>query len=252
MTKGGALLACVGVGLAIAACSSNPSPQASLERPAELELDPIETEIEIAFAHGLAALKVGDYETARRSLERVAYGCAGAPIGSRALMTLIAVELDPRNPTADLREARRLAARYIALPEKPAWTEPAIESLYLVALELGGSEISVAAEDSTGEATVDPAYGTAPVGIEAVPNDGDPLAGRGTLAHDPSSSCMNAQPDPLVGELAQPDLPHDPIADRLGASEADRVRLQRRVGTLEVELAELQQELARIRETLKP
>ena len=238
------------VGLAaLVACSSNPEPQQPLAAPAELTLEPVETEVEKAFARGLAALKLGNYPAATEEIGSVARSCATAPIGGRALLTLIAIELDPRNPDRDPEVARQSARRYLELSNKPAWTEPAIETLYLMALDMGGSEEEAgdAGEDgtTTGPAADSISQGGDPSATDVA--DVAPLSLHGSLV-----GCDPGNRELMVGALRMPTLPDEPVVERLASAEQGRIALQRRVARLEQELADLQQELARIRETLKP
>lgn len=129
------------LGLLLAvACGPRPSPTPE-PGPARthLQLETVASAGELALYRGLVAAKLGDYTAARDRLGTVAASCPVSPLGSQALLTLVALELDPRNPGRDPDRARSLAERYFADPRKPAWTEPAMESLYLLALELGAA-----------------------------------------------------------------------------------------------------------------
>lgn len=225
-------------------CSSNPEPQEPLTTPAELTLEPVETDVEKAFARGLAALKLANYPTAIDELSFVARRCGNSPIGGRALLTLIAIELDPRNPAGDPELARGFARRYLELSDKPAWTEPAIETLYLVALDMGASADGAPPPEEPDESEADDPVVTI---ADSLPDEPRPV-----LVPEPLAGCEPGNSELTVGSLRLPNLPNEPVVDRLAAAEQDRIGLQNRVTRLEQELALLRQEIARIRATLKP
>ncbi len=214
--------------------TSRPPRQTITPALAGLDLEPVETEIEKEFVRGLVSLKLGDYEQAREAISHVVESCHASTIGAQALLALAAIELDPRNPDRDPATARGLAERYLSLSAKPAWTEPAIETLYLLAVDLGGGTES---EPIEGKAVAEPAPGYAPteVGLGGVP-----------------TGCEPSSDVPMVGTLLAPALTGEPVVDRLAGLERDRVRLRQQVARLERQLAELERELKRIRETLKP
>ena len=67
-----------------------------------------------------------------------------------------------------------------------------------------------------------------------------------------AQGCRRSGTVPTVGEQVLPALPGEPTATRLDSLVVERQRLAVRVAALERQLADLQQELARIRATLKP
>ncbi len=93
---------------------------------------------------GLTALAEQDLLTAQEHLEWVVRAHPTEDVGTRALLALIAAELDPRNPTRSLWTAADLAAQLLHAPETPDWTRPIGHTLYLVALELGANEDRIA------------------------------------------------------------------------------------------------------------
>lgn len=263
---------------------------------------------EAALYRGLTAVKLGEYGEARERLSAVAAACPASPLGSQALLILVALELDPRNPERDPRRARDLAEGYFAAPRKPAWTEPAMESLYLLAVELGAVSDSTVAgpaglprgdsllavadsvaavADSLAAASgaadsVAPEVGfPAPDSLHAVPEDppaevadsgtaeepagagrspdstraGDAVASADTalsLKADGGLSCGSTRPGPFLGVLRPPELPGSPLMERVTTLLAERAALRENASRLERRLAELQQELERIRATLSP
>lgn len=264
---------------------------------------------EAALYRGLTAVKLGEYGEARERLSAVAAACPASSLGSQALLILVALELDPRNPERDPRTARNLAEGYFAAPRKPAWTEPAMESLYLLAVELGAVSDSAVAgpaglprgdsllavadsvaavADSLAAASgaadsVAPEVGLpAPDSLHAVPEDPPAeAADSGTAAEEPAGagrspdatragdavpspdtalslkadgglSCASTRPGPFLGVLRPPELPGSPLMERLTTLLAERAALRENASRLERRLAELQQELERIRATLSP
>lgn len=228
--RGAALL----VWTAAAACSAShpPAPVSSEQRdlytiPAETRVQDasVRSEVERTLERALIALKIGDYGRARADLEALSPLCPGTNVGFRVALTGIALELDPRNPTGDPAVARRLAERYLEAPSKPAWTEPALETLYLLALDLGGLR------------------------PDSVP---PPSPAAATTLASASAECRGAEAGAAVGPLLPPRLPYRPMAVRLQQAELERDSLIQMVGRLSEEMQELRRELARVRETVKP
>lgn len=165
-------------------------------------------------ASGLAALDSADHDAAVRHLEAVRRRCGARPAGRKAMLLLAAAHLDPRNPSTDPQSAADLAAAYLRTGGGEAWTGPLASVLYLEALEKGA----------------DPPD---PLGTDAHPRPGP--GGTAPALED----CRH----PEVGATASavttlPTLPGPPVAQRLEV-------LQRRV-------ADLQEELERIRKVLEP
>lgn len=248
---------------------------------ARMDLAPVETTVESAFVGGLSAARSGDYEEARLQLEWVAGVCPNTGVGSKALLTLLAVELDPRNPERSPEAAADAARRYLASAKKPAWTEPTLASLYLLSLDLRepmAEDDSVAAAapgdtaDPAGVPPPDPPEGEGGKAAGATgrsgvtPYDADPAAtdgetgaskARGAGADDLDIArgayrCEAPGIEVLVGALEVPPHPGDPLGERLHDAEGERGRLRQLVARLEQRIAQLEQELERIRATLKP
>ncbi len=312
MTRGVAaalLLAALGLP-AGCATSGGGAPEAGAEATAPLAFEEAETEVERAFLRGLVALKLGGYPVARRELTEVADACPTSPIGGHALLALAALELDPRNAERDPRIAREAAKRIFLLPEKPAWMEPAAETLYLLALELGGgmdapvnpsqdvgdepadetesredgdtegaealeaeslqegdldgATVSDAAADPEAVESLEPAARPARDGLaerrtahaalwQAAGERAQAGGGNVGSAGGPSSpdGCEAAR-ERTVGTLRAPILPGMPLVQRLQALEAERDSLRAGLDRSEGQVAELRQELERIREALRP
>jgi DNA repair exonuclease SbcCD ATPase subunit len=97
------------------------------------------------FAAGLAALRRGDYVTANEELGWVVQRYEGEPIGQKALLTLAAVEIDPRNPQRRLLLGAELANAYVKQPtSRSDWVLPIAQTLHLLSIEMGVAEERVA------------------------------------------------------------------------------------------------------------
>ena len=101
---------------------------------------PLESRGEKRFEEAISALARGDYRTAHEGLTWVAQHDAADTHGQQALLILAALELDPRNPARRIAAGTDVAASYLNLAEKPAWTNPVAQTLYLLGLELGAAE----------------------------------------------------------------------------------------------------------------
>lgn len=92
------------------------------------------------FDAGIKALQNGDYSTAEKNLSIVAEQAPDKEIGQRALLTLAALHMDPRNGARKPELGAELAARFLRLPERDDWVDPVAQTLYLLGLELGEAE----------------------------------------------------------------------------------------------------------------
>ena len=97
---------------------------------------PFGSSAEERFDDGLEALARGDYRVAYEHLSWVAEHHSHEKYGQQALLTLAAMELDPRNQGRRIDVGSDMAANYLRLPEKPLWTQPVAQTLYLRSLEL--------------------------------------------------------------------------------------------------------------------
>jgi hypothetical protein len=142
----------------------------------------------VQLEQGVAALHAGDYTAAREHLEPVYREHWQEPVGQRALLTLIAAELDGRNPDRRLWAAAEMAARLLNIEQLETWMVPTAESLYLLAVELGAQEERLAQANSARaetEAAVAAARGlpasereTVPAQIRAIASERDALRRR--------------------------------------------------------------------------
>ena len=167
---------------------------------------PLETRGEKRFEDGLSALGRGDYRVAHEHLAWVAQHYGHESYGQQALLTLAAMEMDPRNPTRRITVGTDVAAGYLRLPEKAPWTQPVAQTLYLLGLELGAAEERAERAERQAERT----------------------------------------PAKL------PNLPGPTVTSKLRSVEQERDKLARRVDALEKQLAEKEQELERIKKTIRP
>jgi hypothetical protein len=141
------------------------------------------------FDAGLAALRAGDYIAAHENLAWVAENKPGETEGRQALLIISAMEMDPRNPMRRLSVGSDLVVSYMNHPDKDRWTDPIAQTMYLLAVELGGAEDKVAqAEAEKREAErqaeevqnvlprLPQASATVPARIKAVSDERDRLA----------------------------------------------------------------------------
>lgn len=171
---------------------------------------------------GVMALEAQDYARAQRLLEPVYLEHWREPVGRRAMLALIAAELDSRNPDRRLWAAADLAARLLNVPEIESWLIPIAESYYLLAVELGANEERLARADS------------ARVAAEA--------------------RAARAEANRRLPASARESVPA-----RLSRVESQRATLESRLEEAEQQLAartaelrEARQELERIKKTIKP
>src|SRR5688500_11973887 len=170
------------------------------------------------FENGIVALQRGDFESASKSLSWVIERHRDEPVGQQALLVVSALEMDPRNPSRRLALGADLAGAYLQNKNRPEWSRPVAQTLYLLALEMGATEERLAeaeAEKREAERKVE-------IGLPSLPT---------------TSSTVPA---------------------RLRALSDERDKLARRVELLESQVAdrdkkldEKEKELERIRKTLK-
>lgn len=226
---------------------------------------------------GLLALDAQQYRTAFDDLAWVYARCAGHERGVHALAGLAALELDPRNRAGRPAVGADLLGRLLTQPGPPQWLLPLSESAYLMALALGappaaspgaavdgvpgdtmrtdtvrgdttrpapiGREPSPAIADTT--AATD---GAAPATPTPRPWAGEPVAGCGpaTADEDWVAPALPTLPGPsLVALLAEMEASRDSAASHSAALNAELEALRQR-------LQETEQELERIRRTLRP
>lgn len=244
MASAWALTACASAPAAEPARAPDPDPPAA---PSTMSttIEP-DARVEEVLLTGLEAAGRSDFATAAPTLAWVVEACPGEAAGTHALLALLGVLVDPRNPQRDLEGARRIAAAYLASPSRAAWAEPAVEALYLAALELGGTapappevrEVEIA-PGSPPERGLEPPTGTVP-GSEAAGS----ASPRGC---DARGAKLGERSAPRL-----PALPGRPLRDSLRDAETERAELRETVERLELRVAELQAELDRIRKALEP
>ena len=220
----------------------------------------------------MIALDDGDYATAAEQLAPVAAICPIDEIGSRALLLLAAAELDGRNPDGRPDAAAELAAFHLSRSDRDDWSGAMAEELYMIALDLGGDPVAV--EDIpdagiiwtrylSGDISALGAELEAGAEVEAASEAEIERAERARaaarIADGAESGPRCRVPDPR-DDLVMPELERTPIArraarpsDQQPAAVPDDVRaLQAEVQRLRSELASREQELDRIRRTLRP
>ena len=170
-----------------------------------------ESDPERRFEQALADLSTGNLARAQEHLHSVATNHARERIGRKALLVLVAAELDPRNPERRLWAAADMSARLLSPTGEPEWAEPIAETLYLLSLELGANEERIARAEAARDSA------------EALPK----LPGPSFVAQ---MDALRAQRDSLRRRT---------------------VALEQSVSAKETELKEKDQELQRILKTLK-
>jgi hypothetical protein len=93
---------------------------------------------------GAAAVRSQEYLEARGLLEPLFYEKSEQRVGQQALVVLLAGEMDNRNPDRRLWAAADLATRFLAVDAAEPWLVPVVETMYLLALELGAAEERIA------------------------------------------------------------------------------------------------------------
>lgn len=166
---------------------------------------PFESQGEARLQQALEALGRGDYRTAHEGLSWVVQHHSTDASGQQATLVLAALELDPRNPGRRIAVGTDVAGTYLRTGDKPMWTQPVAQTLYLLGLELGAAEERV----------------------EKAEREAERAASR------------------------LPALPGPTVSARIRTVEQERDRLARRVDTLEKQLSEKDQELQRIKKTIR-
>lgn len=233
---------------------------------------PPERDADVRMDLGLAALENQQFRAAFDELSWVYTQCAGYERGVQALVGLAALELDARNEAGRPGTGAELLARLITEPGQPDWLRPLTESSYLMALALGAPAVGQAgaAPDTGAAVTPDTLPGdTAPATsgeplAEAAPDDRRRLPPPGqrerlrTNRDEPVYNCGAPVPtDEATRSL--PTLPGPSLVALLAEAEAARDASTSRTEALNAELQalrqrlqETEQELERIRRTLRP
>lgn len=166
-------------------------------------------------AAGIQALQAREHLRARGLLEPLFREYPEEPEGQRAMLALIAAELDPRNPERRLWAGADMSARLLNVPGLEPWMVPVAESFYVLANELGAQEERIAQADS--------ARAAAEARVRSLPR------------------------------TTQPSVPARIAEATRARDEARREaeQLQARLAEREKELRETKQELERIKRTIK-
>lgn len=213
---------------------------------------------ERAFEIGSSALGDADFVAATHYLATVAAICPVDETGRRAMLMLAATELDPRNEARRPDVAAELASFQLARPsEEDPWVAPLAAELYVLALDYGAD--SVPQGGVPGALVIRSHYGDRG-GTDQAPSQA-PLG----VAREQEGGALGAPlcdvPDAEL-ELVLPLLTDTPMVARMrqgavgppapaGGTEDTRA-LMAEVDRLRAELASKEQELDRIRRTLRP
>jgi hypothetical protein len=173
-------------------------------------------DLRLQLHEGVAAVEARQYLRARGLLEPLYYNDPTDANAHRALLVLVAAELDNRNPDRRLWAAADMASRLLAREDVEAWMVPMAETYYLLAMELGAAEQRIARAESARAAAETRARALPTSARESVP------AQIGRVAAERDQARRRA-------EQAEQQL-----------AERDR------------ELRETKQELDRIRRTIRP
>jgi uncharacterized protein YceK len=171
---------------------------------------------------GVQALDAREYARARSLLEPLYLEFWSEPLGQRAMLALISIDLDSRNANRSLWAAAEGAARLLNVPEPEPWIVPVAETYYLLAIELGAQEERLAEAD--------------------------------LAVAQAEARAQRAESGRFLPQSARETVPM-----RISRLETEKSALQRRVTQLEeqlgessVALRETRQELERIKRTIKP
>ncbi|HUF11620.1 MAG TPA: hypothetical protein VMN78_00805 [Longimicrobiales bacterium] len=227
-----------------------------------------------SFAAGVSALDLGDFSLAAGHLAPVAAICPVDETGRRAMLLLAAGELDPRNPDGRPDAAAELTAFQIARPgQAEPWAAVLAAELYALSLDYGADAIPPNDPPDVGViwsrylddgdfAARRAAPAREPVGAEADDTARADVAVAAVVAPPAVESPRNGGPlcdvpSPIRG-LTLPELTGPPAgAGRRGepgtpGAGEDARALMAEVDRLRAQLAEKEQELDRIRRTLRP
>lgn len=122
---GAVLLAALILG---AGCAGNPPARTSPEAMTASE----------HFDEAVSARERGDIDDAVAGLRTVRRRCAGQRLGRRAFLLLVATRLDPRYRSGPPDSAASGTARYLSRDSVSRWSRAMVESLHLIARDLGG------------------------------------------------------------------------------------------------------------------
>ncbi len=225
------------------------------------------------FDGGLALADQGDLVAATERLVAVREVCGDSPLGRQALLLMSLMQLDGRNANRNSNLAAELSATYLALSAIFPWTSPIAEGVYVLALEMGAQVPSLSRAGSGTQDATD-SFGVAVggtwlsesdqwvpgrgLGLVMLPADYPAtlleervrLAARsGGLRDLPAEVQMQCDAEGAKTEMSTlgelPSFDGSTIPGRLRRLERDRARLRSKVAGLE-------DELERVRKTLRP
>lgn len=193
-----------------------------------------------------AALDRGDFRSAYPALAWVYTRCPTSRPGRDALLLMAAAELDPRNEARRPAVGASLSAEYLALPAAPVENRPLAETLYVLALELGAPRPTLLPPP-------------VPDTLTRLSESCDPASTAGSVA-TAGVRALDADTAPAGAvPVWLPELPFASVPERLGRLEAQRdsasaqaAALLEQVKQLQTRVATQQQEIERIRKTLRP
>jgi len=119
-------------------------------------------------SRAVLALDRSDFGSATADLEWVATRCRSGERRRTALLLLAATELDIRNPDGSPDRARRYTEAYLSLPGIPEEELPVARTLYLLAVDMGGTTTvgdAVAAPNDAPEGLGDTDTASPPVAV---------------------------------------------------------------------------------------
>lgn len=260
MTKGASSLTWFLVALTVSAC-------ATLGGAPAPENDP-----ELRLQQGVDALEANDFEVAHAELSWVYRNCPSSRPGMDALLLLATAELDPRNRSRRLDVGAALVGAYLATPGISAERRQLGESIYLLALELGALPplgVSIEPPRDHGNGLTSRCIPAEPRQVIALPvgrraeqpaDTAQPNAAMAedTLAIAGADTLAAGAEEPMLGSLLPP-LPGESVPERLAALAAVRdsleielAALRSQVDSLEQRVASQEEELERIRRTIRP
>ncbi|HUG00489.1 MAG TPA: hypothetical protein VML95_01365 [Longimicrobiales bacterium] len=229
-----AMLAC--------ACARNPAPS--------LEPLPNTPEAEAAgrLKAGAAALEIGNFSAARTDLGWVYTHCPSTDDGQSALLLLAAGHLDPRNGDRRPDLAAAMAAHVAGLAAEGSVLGSASTSLFMLSREQGAPRPNAGAlEEAVREVR------------RAEPGCGATEARASLTLLEAAANPPATDEEGVVAEGSLPDLAGLTVPEQIAALSSQRDSLASRVTELEAQVRGLtdrvaiqQQELERIRRTLRP
>jgi chemotaxis protein histidine kinase CheA len=206
---------------------------------------------EVVMDRALEAYERLDFRAAYEQLSWVYSNFWNRRIGERALLTMAAVELDPRNPGRRFHEGAELASWYGDLPAALSWNVPVSRTLEGMARELDFAYTEIErldAEKDRAERERDAARS------EAARATRDAEAAR-TAAAAAREEARRAQAQARAAArrpAPAPAAPQPSAPVGVSALQAERDGLASEVQQLRRSLAQRERELERIRQTITP